>query len=325
MKWSEKYWSGCHFLLQGIPPIQGSNPRVLHCRQIIYCLSHQGAFHVLANINNAAVNTEVQIISETVISFPLEIYPGVKLLGGMVSTVSFFIFWGTSTHFPQWLHQFTFPPTVHKGSLLSTSSPTLVICYLFHDSQSNRCEVIISLWFDWHFPDDYWCWAHFHAPVGHLTNGNMKQVYLPSLEKCLFLLWSFAYLLITFDYYFCCLYEFFKYDVLTCPPSHSVGWPCTLPVVPFAVLTTIYYWTLDLDPYTSDPHICFLTIAFNTVLFHIIWSFVSLSSIFTPLTQALRRQKKFCISFVHCSFPGDLSQGKHSNPYWMNAEMQESK
>ena len=34
---------GCHFLLQGIFPTQGSNPSLLHCRQTLYCLSHQGS------------------------------------------------------------------------------------------------------------------------------------------------------------------------------------------------------------------------------------------------------------------------------------------
>ena len=33
---------GCHFLLQGIFPTQGSNPGLPHCRQIHYQLSHQG-------------------------------------------------------------------------------------------------------------------------------------------------------------------------------------------------------------------------------------------------------------------------------------------
>ena len=33
---------GCHALLQGIFPTQGSNPGLPHCRQILYCLSHQG-------------------------------------------------------------------------------------------------------------------------------------------------------------------------------------------------------------------------------------------------------------------------------------------
>ena len=33
---------GCHFLLQGIFPTQGSNPGLPHCRQTLYRLSHQG-------------------------------------------------------------------------------------------------------------------------------------------------------------------------------------------------------------------------------------------------------------------------------------------
>ena len=34
---------GCHFLLQGIFPTQGSNPDLPHCRQALYRLSHQGS------------------------------------------------------------------------------------------------------------------------------------------------------------------------------------------------------------------------------------------------------------------------------------------
>ena len=34
---------GCHFLLQGIFPTQGSNTCLLHCRQILYHLSHEGS------------------------------------------------------------------------------------------------------------------------------------------------------------------------------------------------------------------------------------------------------------------------------------------
>ena len=33
---------GCHFLLQGIFPTQGLYPGLLHCRQMLYHLSHQG-------------------------------------------------------------------------------------------------------------------------------------------------------------------------------------------------------------------------------------------------------------------------------------------
>ena len=34
---------GCHSLLQGIFPAQGSNPGLPHLRWIFYCLSHQGS------------------------------------------------------------------------------------------------------------------------------------------------------------------------------------------------------------------------------------------------------------------------------------------
>ena len=34
---------GCHDLLQGIFPTHGSNPGLVHCRQILYYLSHQGS------------------------------------------------------------------------------------------------------------------------------------------------------------------------------------------------------------------------------------------------------------------------------------------
>ena len=38
---------GCHALLQGIFPTQGSNPGLLHCGQILYQLSHQGGPRIL--------------------------------------------------------------------------------------------------------------------------------------------------------------------------------------------------------------------------------------------------------------------------------------
>ena len=38
---------GCHALLQGIFPTQGSNSGLLHCRWILYHLSHQGSPRIL--------------------------------------------------------------------------------------------------------------------------------------------------------------------------------------------------------------------------------------------------------------------------------------
>ena len=37
---------GCRFLLQGIFPIQGPNLGLLHCRRILYQLSHQGSPYI---------------------------------------------------------------------------------------------------------------------------------------------------------------------------------------------------------------------------------------------------------------------------------------
>ena len=41
---------GCHFLLQGIFPTQGLNPGLPHCRQMLYCLSHQGSPKILVSV-----------------------------------------------------------------------------------------------------------------------------------------------------------------------------------------------------------------------------------------------------------------------------------
>ena len=44
MKFSRpEYWSGSLSLLQGIFPTQGLNPGLLHCRRILYQLSHKGS------------------------------------------------------------------------------------------------------------------------------------------------------------------------------------------------------------------------------------------------------------------------------------------
>ena len=40
----QEYWSGCQALFQGIFLNQGWNSGVLHRRQILSCLSHQGGY-----------------------------------------------------------------------------------------------------------------------------------------------------------------------------------------------------------------------------------------------------------------------------------------
>ena len=46
--------------------------------------------------------------------------------------------------FPQWSHQFTFPPTEYKRPTFSISSPT-PLPHLLDDSHSNRCELTATV------------------------------------------------------------------------------------------------------------------------------------------------------------------------------------
>ena len=47
---------GCHFLLQEIFPTQELNPGLLHCRQTLYPLSHQGQYSIV-NSRHSVVET----------------------------------------------------------------------------------------------------------------------------------------------------------------------------------------------------------------------------------------------------------------------------
>ena len=54
-------------------------------------------------------------------------------------------------HLPQWLYQFPFPPTVQEHSLYSTLCPAFIVCRLFDEGHSDRCEVISHCSFNLHF------------------------------------------------------------------------------------------------------------------------------------------------------------------------------
>ena len=58
---------GCHFLLQGIFPTQGSKPGLPHCRQTLYSLSHQGSpgqskVFLKVNVNNYYKQSKIDLI-----------------------------------------------------------------------------------------------------------------------------------------------------------------------------------------------------------------------------------------------------------------------
>ena len=113
------------------------------------------------------------------------------MLGHRVVVFCFWIPYG----FPQWLHEFTFPPAVYENSLFSISSPAFVICVLFDDRRTDRYEAI-SCGFDLHCYEDEWCWASFHVPIGYLylfwRNVYLLICLLPIFKLSCLVFWCFS-------------------------------------------------------------------------------------------------------------------------------------
>ena len=56
-----------------------------------------------------------------------------------------------------WLCQFTVPPAMQEGFLISTPSPALVVCRLFDDGHSDWYDVVSHCSFDLHFSNNERC------------------------------------------------------------------------------------------------------------------------------------------------------------------------
>ena len=115
---------------------------------------HVGCFHVLATVNSAAMNHGMHV------SFSILVSSGYMPGSGIFRSYSGFIpsfFKESPSHLPEWLYQFTFPPTVQEPSLLSTPSPTVIVCRPFDDGHSDQCEVISHCSFGLHFSNNERC------------------------------------------------------------------------------------------------------------------------------------------------------------------------
>ena len=101
-----------------------------------------GCFHVLADVNSAAVNIGVHVAFQIIIIFFfLYIYPGMDLPGNIVLHSGCF-----TLHFHQQCWRVTF---------FSISSSELIICRLFGDSHSNWSDVILLYCgFDFYFSNE---------------------------------------------------------------------------------------------------------------------------------------------------------------------------
>ena len=100
-----------------------------------------GCFHVLAIVNSAAMKIGVHVSFKLVFSFFSGYIPMSGITGSYGSSIFSFLK-NFNYSFLQWVYHFTFLPTLYEGSLFSISLQTFVICRLFDDSHSDRCEMI---------------------------------------------------------------------------------------------------------------------------------------------------------------------------------------
>ena len=101
------------------------------------------------------------------------------------------------------MHHFSFPPTGYKVLISPYLLQHLLFFILNDNSHSSRFQVISHCGFNLCFPDDQWCWATFHIPVGHqcVLFGKMSIQIL-----CLFLFGFFFVVVVVVE-----LYESFVY------------------------------------------------------------------------------------------------------------------
>ena len=161
-------------------------------------------------MNNAAWTWECKSVSETLISFPLEIYPEVGLLDCTV--VLFLIF---SFNFVRNLH------TVFHNAYTNFHShqqctrvpffPHLAnTCYLFDNNHPNPCEVYLSVVFMYI--------SLMFTDIQHIFM-LLLAIWISSLDKCL--LRSLAHFLIR-------LFDYFSHWVVWVPYIHWILIPFQL-------------------------------------------------------------------------------------------------
>ena len=89
-----------------------------------------------------------------------------------------------------------------EGSLFSKTLPAVAICCLFYNIHPDKCKARSHCDFDVHFPEDWWCWASFHMPIGHLDIFFGKNVFV--ITECWILSKNFFPHLLRFSLFIFC-------------------------------------------------------------------------------------------------------------------------
>ena len=114
---------------------------------------HLGCFHVLTIVNSAAMNNGIHVSLSILVSSGY--MPRSEIAGSYGDFIpSFLKNFHTVFHMAISIYITT---TVQERSLFFTPSPAFIVCRLFDDGHSERCEVIFHCSFDLHFSNKGQC------------------------------------------------------------------------------------------------------------------------------------------------------------------------
>ena len=84
----QECWSGLHFLLQRIFPTQGSNPGLLHCRQILYIKSQGQDSNPLLSFCKGQCSQSVPLLSLSTLTPPSHTHTHTHTLSAILTWLS---------------------------------------------------------------------------------------------------------------------------------------------------------------------------------------------------------------------------------------------